>query len=219
MWPAVPRIMRGVLPSTIFPELECLEWAAVAQMFREELAQQALVRGGGGLVGGGRVVAIEKRATRVARVGWQKPPRRCGAAASLAERSSGGVAEHRRRIGRDGGVTLTTDVRGRRKSQLGHNAPGTRERGGARGAGTCDGNRVERVGDGVEQSAVRGLTAKSQRELSDRRGTREASEILAKRRPRPCNVESRERVPIAPRLRVQMRRSLREQIEATTKPT
>src|SRR5260221_5312137 len=209
MWTDVPRIMRGVLPSTIFPELECLEWAAVAQMFREELAQQALGRGGGRLVEGERVGAIEKRGRRVARVGGQKPPRRCGAAASLAERSSGGVAEHRRRIGRDGGVTLTTDVRGRRKSQLGHNAPGTRERGGARGAGTFDGNRVERVGDRVEQSAVRGLTAKSQRELSDGRGTPEASEILAKRRPRAGNVESGDPVQITPRLRVQMGRSLR----------
>src|SRR5258707_11786784 len=197
MWPAVPRIMRGVLPSTIFPELECLEWAAVAQMFREELAQQALVRAGGRLVEGERVVAIEKLAKRVSRVGWQKTPRRCGAAASLAERSSGGVAEHRRRIGRDGGVTLTTDVRGRRKSQLGHNAPGTRERGGARGAGTCDGHCVERVGDGGEQSAVRGLTAKSQRELSDGRGTPEATEILAKRRPRAGKVERGERVQSA----------------------
>src|SRR5258707_13083125 len=123
MWPAVPRIMRGVLPSTIFPELECLEWAAVAQMFREELAQQALVRAGGRLVEGERVVAIEKLAKRVSRGGWQKTPRRCGAAASLAERSSGAVGAHRRRIGRDGGVTLPPQVRARRTSALGTHRP------------------------------------------------------------------------------------------------
>src|SRR5258708_8095438 len=125
MWPAVPRIMRGVLPSAIFPELECLEWAAVGEMFREELAQQALVRACGRLVERERVVAIEKLAERVSCVGRQKTPGRCGAATSLAERSAGGVAEHRRRIGCDGGVTLPTDVRGRRKSQLAHNAPAT----------------------------------------------------------------------------------------------
>src|SRR6478736_5782266 len=110
MWPAVPRIMRGPSPSLLLPELHRPQRPAVGEMLGEELAKQTLVRARGRLVEIHVVPTGEEIAQRAARLGGKDASGRREPPAARAERAAGGMAEHDRRVAREGGVAFRADV-------------------------------------------------------------------------------------------------------------
>ena len=167
-------------PPLLLPHLERAQRTTVGEMLGEELAQQSLmcarVRC---VVERGRRVAGEPSAQRVARLGGQHASRRREPAAARAERAAGRMAEQRpsRRRASAAWHSAQTSTRGR-EAELGDDAPRAGERGRrARRPPRRARERVERVGDGVEQRRIGGVAPEAERELGDRRRAGEAAEI------------------------------------------
>ena len=191
----------------------------VGQMLANELAKQALVRA--------RFLSVDDRMRFAAQPVAQRRARasREGSSAtrevrtSRAEHAAHGMAERRRRVTVDDGVAFGARVDGRRDAKLREKAPAAGERDVARTIG----RRLAPASSSTSATASNTPAAsaswpKRSVELRDRAGAGEALETRAEARARARHVERAQRVEVAARLGVQLRRALREEIERGAEP-
>jgi hypothetical protein len=166
-------------------------------MLGEELPEQALMRATGRVVERGAAPSGEKLAQRGARLGGQHSTRWREPRAASTQRAAGRMAEHHRGALGQRCVALGAHVDGGAEAKLGDDVPGARERHAQRMLVRRGCERVERGGYRIEETGIGGVAAESQRELGDRRGTGETTEITRELGARQRDVEAAERVEVA----------------------